>query len=268
MPSGAKLNLIGILNRTCCIGRSHAWVRGCAQNNACDEAPQRQAPHARIDSARDAVGEYHFLEPIPTHPRGTCSMPIQFTCPGCAKKFQVPDELVGKRLRCKGCSAVTTVPMEAEIVDDAPAVASVPRAEPSADDGVIVAEVVEPRRGRERGPRRKRSALKVILIVGLIGGLLACLVGAGGTAVWYFGIRDRGLAGDMKYMPDYFSHLQVVNYDVVKSAPAFEKAQNCPGAKNRFTFVKTPDGKTLDVTHAMIASSPVETVTLLRLRNN
>src|SRR5262245_42111280 len=88
------------------------------------DLPQHSAHRASIIS----------LSAHPTLPRGTCIMPIQFACPGCGKEFHVPEELAGTRLRCKGCSAVTTVPMEAEIVDDAPAADSAPKAEPREDE--------------------------------------------------------------------------------------------------------------------------------------
>jgi hypothetical protein len=188
-------------------------------------------------------------------------MAIHVSCPQCQKDIEVPDDLAGKRIRCKACSATMAVPMTAEVVDDEP---SPPAAD---DDAPLEAEIVQPGPERPRGRRKKRSALKVVLILGLVGGLLACLAGAGGTAVWYFALRDTGLAGDMKYLPDNFSRLHVVHYDVVKSAPAFAKAQNCPGGKNRFAFMKPPDGKTPDVVDAIVGGNPSETVTVLRLRN-
>src|SRR5437868_1939344 len=133
-------------------------------------------------------------------------MAIQVSCPHCKREFDVPAELAGQRIRCEACSGMVGVPMNAEIVDEpAPATAS--------DDEPLVAEVVRPGPPRERGRRKKRSIVKVLLVLSLVAVSLACLVGAGGTGVWYFVLRDRGLAGDLKYMPDGSSHLHVVNYD-------------------------------------------------------
>jgi dienelactone hydrolase len=37
-------------------------------------------------------------------------MKISFTCPSCGKQFSASDEFAGKKVRCKQCSATTTVP--------------------------------------------------------------------------------------------------------------------------------------------------------------
>jgi ribosomal protein S27E len=37
-------------------------------------------------------------------------MPIRITCPGCKKPLLVPDQLAGKKVRCKGCAAAIAVP--------------------------------------------------------------------------------------------------------------------------------------------------------------
>lgn len=37
-------------------------------------------------------------------------MSIAFSCTSCAKKLQAPDEFAGRRMKCKGCGEVSTVP--------------------------------------------------------------------------------------------------------------------------------------------------------------
>src|SRR5262249_29960881 len=123
-------------------------------------------------------------------------MTIPIACPQCKKEFEAPDELAGKSIRCTACWATVDGPRNAEVVDDEPAQPK------SDDDAPLVAEVVRPGPEPGRGKRRKRSVFKVILFFGLVGGFLTCLAGAGGTAVWYFVIRDPGLPGDVKYLPD------------------------------------------------------------------
>jgi uncharacterized protein (TIGR00266 family) len=43
-------------------------------------------------------------------------MPITFDCP-CGKALRVNDDMAGKRVRCPGCQAVLTVPLEAQPAD-------------------------------------------------------------------------------------------------------------------------------------------------------
>jgi len=35
---------------------------------------------------------------------------IKFTCSSCAQSYRVPDEYAGKRVRCKSCKQINTVP--------------------------------------------------------------------------------------------------------------------------------------------------------------
>ena len=35
---------------------------------------------------------------------------IKFTCSNCAQSYRVPDEYGGKRVRCKSCKSVNTIP--------------------------------------------------------------------------------------------------------------------------------------------------------------
>jgi len=35
---------------------------------------------------------------------------IKFTCSECAQSYRVSDEYAGKRVRCKGCNHVNTIP--------------------------------------------------------------------------------------------------------------------------------------------------------------
>ncbi len=51
-------------------------------------------------------------------------MPLTFACPGCARPYSVPDDLAGRRVRCKACRAVMEVPaadaIDLGIVTDPP----------------------------------------------------------------------------------------------------------------------------------------------------
>jgi hypothetical protein len=213
-------------------------------------------------------------------------MSIRFSCPECKKEFEVGDDLAGKRIRCKGCSTLMVVPGEpeviaAEVVDDpgSPERGRVrdddersarPRRRERVDDSP--SDDDRPRRrdqdrDRDRPRRKKSSALKIFLVLGVLGGLFAVMLCGGGFAAWYFAIRDRGLADDLKYMPDTFTSLHVINFDAVKNAPAYAKAQTCPGGKEHFAFTKTPDGKSVDVVRAMIGETSFDKVTVLTLRN-
>jgi predicted Zn finger-like uncharacterized protein len=198
-------------------------------------------------------------------------MSIRFSCPECQKEFTVPDDLAGKKIRCKACNTMMLVPGGEEVVAEEPRPARHRRDE-EVDDRPRRRDRDEPPRDDDRPRRRERkkkgSALKVVLVVGLLGVFLVCpMCGGGGWAIWHFGIRDRGAADDMKYVPDNFTELHAVNYDLVKASPAFTQIQNCPNSKDHFSFLRTPGGKTLDVTRALVAGREGEKTTILTLRN-
>ena len=94
--------------------------------------------------------------------------------------------------------------------------------------------------------------MKLLLVLGLLGGLFGCVLCAGGGAVWYF--VYRGSAGDdMRYLPDNCGFLTVVQVDELKASSAYAEAMKCPGAKERLGFFKLPGGKPLDITRAVTA---------------
>src|SRR4051794_13499456 len=51
---------------------------------------------------------------------------IRFVCEKCGKRWQVADQLAGKKARCAGCSQVTVVPLT-DPVGERPAVTAAPR---------------------------------------------------------------------------------------------------------------------------------------------
>jgi len=46
-------------------------------------------------------------------------MPIDFACPGCSKPYSVRDDLAGRRVKCKACGGVSTVPTAIPAPDSA-----------------------------------------------------------------------------------------------------------------------------------------------------
>ena len=69
---------------------------------------------------------------------------IAFTCVGCGRSIQVPDDLAGRRTRCKPCGAVTRIP----VLAPAPLPAA-PRPAPAPE--------VNPQRPRPKRKRKKTS---------------------------------------------------------------------------------------------------------------
>ena len=54
-------------------------------------------------------------------------MPIEFDCPQCAHHYRVADSNTGKRIRCKQCQGVISVPGEAALAVSPPAAPQAPR---------------------------------------------------------------------------------------------------------------------------------------------
>lgn len=73
-------------------------------------------------------------------------MPIQFSCPACAKKFRVAEAHAGKMTTCPGCKGKIRVPEPSGAVADAglPTVTLAPEAEAPPPGGAIAAVEVAP----------------------------------------------------------------------------------------------------------------------------
>lgn len=41
---------------------------------------------------------------------GKCQLMIKFSCTHCGHSYRIPDEYAGKRVKCKGCGTVNTIP--------------------------------------------------------------------------------------------------------------------------------------------------------------
>jgi hypothetical protein len=65
---------------------------------------------------------------------------VRFPCPQCAASLKVPAQAAGRRVRCKGCGAVVTVPGEKA---PAPPITSLPGADDDLLSGLAAGQVVE-----------------------------------------------------------------------------------------------------------------------------
>jgi predicted Zn finger-like uncharacterized protein len=114
-------------------------------------------------------------------------MPIDVACPACGRKLRVPDDLVGKPVRCQNCNQQFTAAeevenIEMEVVEGPPAAAQqsqeVPQATsqtkklPSALEVIEEVEEVDesPERRRPRRKKRKRrgDAVQMVYLPGLL----------------------------------------------------------------------------------------------------
>jgi Zn-dependent protease with chaperone function len=106
-------------------------------------------------------------------------MPYFLDCPGCHKRFQLPSDPAGKRIRCRACGAVVTAPAPESPPDDE-------------DDS-------EPRPRRKGRPRRPANWCRVPVLLLLVGyfPLLAFLcLSAGSAAAWLLWQAVKHLRGD------------------------------------------------------------------------
>ena len=129
-------------------------------------------------------------------------MPIPLSCP-CGRRYQAPDELAGKAIRCRQCQKVLKVPAsDPDVIDDmivdepAPSpprrasgfTASPPVRPKPSDDDLPVAEAAEPKRRKKRrriryddDDRRGGGGFGISISPGIIGGALMMLL----AVVWF-----------------------------------------------------------------------------------
>lgn len=188
-------------------------------------------------------------------------MPVPVTC-GCGKKMKVPDELVGRRVKCPGCGKGVAVPADDEDADDrdepAPRAARVQREQPARRPAVRdddeddddrprkrrrdddEDEDERPRRrsrdeddvrSRKRGRKKAAGGSKLPLVLALVfGGLL--LVGGGGAGLVWFLLRGGPAVNEAIFLtPDAQGIVSVRAAEMTKFA-AFQQALQAGGGPN------------------------------------
>jgi len=119
-------------------------------------------------------------------------MPFQVTCPNCSKTFELPETLLGKKVRCKSCEQVFLIGQPEEqipVLSPAPARASaaesIQTSQRVSRPPVLLRPANEPREPGFRRRRPSRSRIPVFVwIAGAFATALFCVVVLG--AVGYF----------------------------------------------------------------------------------
>ena len=184
-------------------------------------------------------------------------MSISATCPGCRSRYDLPESLTGKRVRCHKCKEEFLARGSSHAAVEELAVA-LPADEP--DDEPVVAELAvatSPRRPPARAidlppPRReedlpiKRRGLPLPVLVG--GGVAALLfvLMAGSLAVWWLwrskGPAATGAEAAGSARKDDAIPLSVL--EEIKSATVFIKVESGGAAASGSGFVMRVDGDT------------------------
>ncbi len=126
-------------------------------------------------------------------------MPELIQCPNCNRKLRVPDNLIGKKVKCPSCSKAFVAAVEKEELDEEEMPRS--RRRPLADEYEDEEdEEVRPRRRRRRRGSRARSivaapaiALMVVGGISLALYLIQLILILAGVDV--LGLRDQNLPG-------------------------------------------------------------------------
>jgi hypothetical protein len=109
-------------------------------------------------------------------------MPVQIRCESCSRKLRVPENLLGKTVRCPGCQATFTARALEEpavaMIDDEPEAPAPPKARPHPADE---AEYEAPRpRNRAQRVRDALNLPSILLMVngglGIVLGLIAAVI--------------------------------------------------------------------------------------------
>jgi len=103
-------------------------------------------------------------------------MPVQIRCESCSRKLRIPENLLGKTVRCPSCQATFTAQVEEEpavaMIDDEPESPAPARARPRPPD---VGEYDAPRPSNRA--QRARDALNLPSIFLMVNGGLAVVLG-------------------------------------------------------------------------------------------
>jgi hypothetical protein len=143
-------------------------------------------------------------------------MALRTTCPGCQAVFSLPDELRGKKIRCKKCQEIMLVgagaPPTLEAEDDEVPEARLhrpaARAKAQSARRADLNELEEPGRRAERDdddrprpsrPRQKKGSLP--LVIGLTVGAVLVVLAGGGLAAYL--LWDRVFDGPWPQPPEF-----------------------------------------------------------------
>jgi predicted Zn finger-like uncharacterized protein len=121
-------------------------------------------------------------------------MPTTVDCPSCNRKLRIPDELLGKKVKCPTCGNAFTAsaapsadPMEEEAPPPSPRRAAAPPPPEEEYQDEPAEEQGEERPSRRRRSRKEPHRGTLILILGILG--LVTLPPLG-TAAWLMGNHD------------------------------------------------------------------------------
>lgn len=134
-------------------------------------------------------------------------MPVIFECPSCGKKLKIPDDLVGKTVRCSDCAGtfLAEKPRSAAPVPPLPALRDEFEGRPSRRPSALGANGMMPHRGGLVMTFGIIAAVMVLLSGGVyVGGMALGPVALGGIPVaviglvlgilaWIWGARDLAL---------------------------------------------------------------------------
>jgi predicted Zn finger-like uncharacterized protein len=112
-------------------------------------------------------------------------MPITINCPSCSRTLRVPDDLLGKNVKCPTCGTTFTASAEGSPPEDEePAPAAVRRSPPPPED--------DEERDERRPRRPRRSSLEphrgpLVLVLGILGLVVFQPLG---VVAWVLGNND------------------------------------------------------------------------------
>lgn len=114
-------------------------------------------------------------------------MAISFECTGCGRAYNVKDDLAGRRIRCKSCEAVLTVPQDAEGEED--------WLEGDMDDWNSPPQALPKKKSstskKKKGSRKKAASNLAPRIGAILGGVFTFLVVAGFVARLVVNLANR-----------------------------------------------------------------------------
>ncbi len=162
-------------------------------------------------------------------------MAIRITCPGCQTSLTLDDKMRGKKVRCKACAKVLSIPAvkakvlaegpEEEAVQDEPRLKLKKRSVPSEADSDSESDV---RPGKKKKKKKGKKGSGMLIMGGVAALVVLLLIGGGLSAFFMLGPGEEALKKKEEQQALLDAKAKKEMEDAIKAPAAKEKDDRTP----------------------------------------